>query len=387
MANSFEPLSNPHLISNASTTSQHWDAKRDYRYERRQQVQTITRRQRLKRCGNVALGPIEIGTRGKLAYFRNLETCGNVWLCSVCSAKVLTKRKSEIRESIAKWTSMAKPFIFQTLTMSHDSTMDFESVRDAAFQAFAKTNTGRFAQIHKDFGQEGYLKVAEVTVGENGWHLHFHVLRFIDHWLSNDEVQSWHALVFEKWSKSLTDMGLKAPQSKYQDFQQLVVAEDLDGYFTKAFDNPREMLDEILDTKHRTKTPWELIGPAVANAASKERRLWHDFENGSRGMRQITWARGFRQKIGMVDARTDEEVAADDELEFQALLVISSRDAPRIGAMGRVASRVLSLTERGDLLGACSLLAEHGIHPTLTDAAVDLIHGASDPPSLLRGRL
>ena len=369
------------LFSNADTTSQPVINKRDFRYERRSQVQSFSRRERIKRCGKVAVGQIEIGLTGQVAHFRNLETCGNVWLCSVCSAKVLSARGEEVSGAIEKWTELEKPFVFQTLTMSHKSSLSFEEIREAAFKAFAKTNTGRFAQIHKDFGQEGYLKVVEVTVGENGWHLHFHVLRFINEWLPADKAQDWEDKIFEKWGSSLVSMGLTAPKKEYQDFQQLVVAEDIDGYFTKGFDNPREMASSALKSSSAGRTTWDLIPEALANPGSLERRLWLEFESASSGMRQISWARGFRKSLGLADVATDEELAAESSEVFEALIQIDNKDAALLGSMGRVASRMLRLVENRDLLSACSLLAEHGVNIWLTDAGAELISSSADPPS------
>lgn len=369
------------LFSNADTTSQTEINKRDFRYERRSQIQSFSRRERIKRCGKVAVGQVEIGLTGQVAHFRNLETCGNVWLCSVCSAKVLSARGNEISAAIQKWTDLGKPFVFQTLTMSHKSSLSFGEVREAAFKAFAKTNTGRFATIHKDFGQEGYLKVVEVTVGPNGWHLHFHVLRFINEWLPADKAQDWEDKIFEKWGSSLVSMGLKAPKKEYQDFQQVVVAEDIDGYFTKSYDNPREMASSTLKSPSGGRTTWDLIPEALVNPGSVERSLWLEFEAASSGMRQISWARGFRKSLDLGEAATDEELAAETNETFVALIHVDNKDAALLGNMGRVTSRMLRLIENGDLLGACSLLAEHGINIWLTDAGAEFIASSTDPPS------
>jgi hypothetical protein len=369
------------LFSNADTTSQTEINKRDFRYERRSQIQSFSRRERIKRCGKVAVGQVEIGLTSGIAHFRNLETCGNVWLCSVCSAKVLSARGNEISAAIEKWTEVGKPFVFQTLTMSHTASLSFAEVREAAFTAFAKTNTGRFAQIHKDFGQEGYLKVVEVTVGPNGWHLHFHVLRFINEWLPADKAQDWEDKVFDKWSSSLVSMGLTAPKQKYHDFQQLVVAEDIDGYFTKSYDNPREMASSTLKLSSVGRTTWDLVPEALANPSSVERRLWLEFEAASTGMRQISWARGFRKSLGLGEASTDEELASESSETYEALIHVDNKDAALLGTMGRVTSRMLRLIENRDLLGACSVLAEHGVSFWLTDAGAQLITTTPDPPS------
>ena len=176
-------------------------------------------------------------------------------------------------------------------------------------------------------------------------------------------------------------MGLSAPKQKYQDFQQVVVADDLDGYFTKSYDNPRELASSALKSGSKGRTHWDLVQVAFSNPSSLERRLWHEFEAASNGMRQISWARGFRKSLDLNEAASDEELAEDAGNAFEALIQIDNKDAVLLGSMGRVASRMLRLIEKRDLFGACALLAEHGINMWLTDAGVELIASSSDPPA------
>ena len=52
--------------------------------------------ERQRNCGAVPVGDrVEIRMKDGSAYYCGLETCGNVWLCPVCSAKVHHRRAAE----------------------------------------------------------------------------------------------------------------------------------------------------------------------------------------------------------------------------------------------------------------------------------------------------
>ena len=49
--------------------------------------------QRQRDCGAVPIGDqVQIRAKDGAAYYAGLETCGNVWLCPVCSAKIHHRR-------------------------------------------------------------------------------------------------------------------------------------------------------------------------------------------------------------------------------------------------------------------------------------------------------
>ena len=60
--------------------------------------------ERQRNCGAVPIGDqVEIRIKDGSAYYCGLETCGNVWLCPVCSAKIHHRRAAELRETLATW--------------------------------------------------------------------------------------------------------------------------------------------------------------------------------------------------------------------------------------------------------------------------------------------
>jgi hypothetical protein len=59
---------------------------------------------RQRNCDVVPVGnQIEIGIKDGSAYYCGQETCGNVWLCPVCSAKIHHRRATELCDALTTW--------------------------------------------------------------------------------------------------------------------------------------------------------------------------------------------------------------------------------------------------------------------------------------------
>jgi len=76
---------------------------------------------RQRNCGAVPIGDqVEIRIKDGSAYYAGLETCGNVWLCPVCSAKIHHRRATELRDALITWTDNGHSASLVTITVPHD---------------------------------------------------------------------------------------------------------------------------------------------------------------------------------------------------------------------------------------------------------------------------
>jgi hypothetical protein len=76
--------------------------------------------QRQRNCGAVPLGDqVEIRVKDGSAYYWGLETCGNVWLCPVCSAKIHRRRAAELRDALTIWEANGHAASLITMTVPH----------------------------------------------------------------------------------------------------------------------------------------------------------------------------------------------------------------------------------------------------------------------------
>src|SRR5215467_13175961 len=64
---------------------------------------------------------VEIRIKDGSAYYCGLETCGNVWLCPVCSAKIHRRRADELRDALTVWESQGHAATLVTITVPHDA--------------------------------------------------------------------------------------------------------------------------------------------------------------------------------------------------------------------------------------------------------------------------
>ena len=77
--------------------------------------------QRQRNCGAVPVGDrVEIRIKDGSAYYCGLETCGNVWLCPVCSAKIHHRRAAELRDALTTSEASGHAASLVTITVPHD---------------------------------------------------------------------------------------------------------------------------------------------------------------------------------------------------------------------------------------------------------------------------
>jgi hypothetical protein len=257
-----QPSVEPVLIYNASNTST-FDSLSDYRSERLEAMRGISGLERLKKCRAVPFGRVTLSLVGNRVIQCGLTTCGSVWTCPVCSAKILTHRKYEVDEAISAWMNQGGYFILETLTLCHRLGDTVAKQRDALKVELEAITNWSFSESHKKAGQFGYLQVTEVTYGKNGFHLHFHVLRFMKGDLSKAAQDKWMTKIFNKWQKSITSGGFRKPLESGHHYERVYEPERLKGYFTKGFDNPGTN-----KSKSKSSPVWDVLTEEIANPKS-----------------------------------------------------------------------------------------------------------------------
>lgn len=139
------------------------------------------------------------------ARFSGVGTCGSVWACPVCSAKVTEARRRELVENMARAGSMGYSAYLLTLTFPHgrmDSLADLLDRQAKALQRFKNSVT--YKQTMGAVERLGSVRSLEVTYGdENGWHPHTHDLVFCMGNLAThlDDLKA-------AWFKALRKVGL-----------------------------------------------------------------------------------------------------------------------------------------------------------------------------------
>ena len=156
----------------------------------------------------------------------------------------------------------------------------------------------------------------EVTDGDNGWHVHLHVLLCFREQVSADLARA--ALgprIFGRWSRALERKGFSASEEHGWDLRRAQLGDgDLADYFTK-------MAHEVTGGHRKEgrarggRTPMQLLADAVETYEESALARWWEWEAASDGRRQLTWSTGrrdLRALAGLGREATDEEIAEED---------------------------------------------------------------------------
>jgi hypothetical protein len=192
-----------------------------------------------------------------------------------------------------------------TLTVRHNEWMALRVVLDAVTGSWRKLQTRKeYRALRLHMG--GSIKAVEVTVGDNGWHPHIHLLVFVNPGSDPAEVESLSASLFGPW--------------------QELVARSLGGVAPSVERGVHFKWTDASAADYVSK-----IGFEVASADTKSGRdvfaLLDDAEQGEtgaffrcieffdvmKGRHSLDWSPGLRNRLGLGERKTDEELAQEDE--------------------------------------------------------------------------
>lgn len=205
--------------------------------------------------------------------FHQVQICGSVWTCSICSRRINVQRQAHIRAaydlfithpSVPRFCDVSTrqelstgDALMVTLTIRHGIGDDlaglFSRLKQADREVLQKSYW--YKQVHgytlvrrcepDDFGAYpvekaskkgkvsvkhyrklrfqssmgyvGRVTTSEINYGGNGWHPHLHQLWFFDRRLSAEEIESFRASLFQEWKAACLAVGLPAPREAWYD--------------------------------------------------------------------------------------------------------------------------------------------------------------------------
>lgn len=356
-------------VSNLSAlTQQDLQNRRSARYARRNALWRITSQNRIRACGRTRIAEhAGITMRKGKATYSGLATCGSVWSCPVCSAKILTRRSAEVRKAIHNWGTEGNYFAFQTLTMRHKAGQSLKELWAGLSYAWQTLNSGRAAKTEaKRYGQAGFIRVVEVTHGKNGWHVHIHLLRFLERKLTSNELEEWSNSQFDRWSKALMRKGFASPLKAAQDFKLSRNANDLADYLTKQADQGRKLSKEMTSNetkqaKRGGRKPWDILDDLAESPNSRDLGLWREYEVVSTGKKQLHWSVGLRSALGLGEEESDELLAVEDDHEASLIVSFTDDGLKKLVSNSNWHSGALSVAENQGLVGLIEFLNFHDI--------------------------
>ncbi|MEJ2860135.1 hypothetical protein [Actinomycetospora flava] len=351
------------------------------------------------------------GTR--TAGYSGLASCGSVWACPQCAAKIATRRADELSQVMRAVDDASGSAFLLTLTMRHsrgdrlglskqerarlrqleDNLASYEVANanrwsfderqaeadaiehntltarkgcwDVLSDAWAKVTSGAAWKADQELfgGLLGWARVVEVTDGENGWHVHIHALLCFREQVSADMVAAGvGARMFGRWRRALERKGFDASDEHGWDLRRVQLGDgDLADYFTKI---AHEVTGSHRKGGRRAggRTPMQLLADAVDSCEGSAAVRWREWEQASEGRRQLTWSvgrRDLRALAGLGEVAPDDEVAREEHGADSYLVLHNEAWALMTGS--RLACDVLAVAELGGLRAVRLWCREQGI--------------------------
>lgn len=288
----------------------------------------------------------------KTASYSGLQTCGSVWRCPVCSAKIAERRRGEIIAAMTSHKAAGGCVTMLTLTAPHqvkDKLSDLLEKQAKALNSF--WNSRKTKTVFEEMGIVGQIKALEVTHGRkspqnNGWHPHYHVLQFggvgVD--LARFDaahMTDWQVRLYVVWAACCVNAGLGAPS-----LQHGLKLDD--GSKAAKYVSKWGLEDEM--TKGHTKkalhgeTPFDFLRAYLADKNDKQAAaLFVEFAQTFEGKHQLHWSRGLKKRFA-IGEKTDEQLSAVQD-DFAQLLGTITLDQWRdvLKVEGRVHVLVLAV--------------------------------------------
>lgn len=285
------------------------------------------------------------------AFFTGLVTCGSLWVCPVCAAKIQERRRAEIAQAIDwAYASDLQP-VMVTLTFPHQAWHKLSRLLEQQAVALQRLRAGQpWKRFKRSIGFQGMIRALELTHGDAGWHPHTHEIWFVKK-TADAEVMKKEIVL--RWESACRRAGLM-PNGSVAGFREHSV--DVKGncsasdYLAKQDDSRHWGADREL-AKSSTKAgrakglhPFGLL----ANAADGNRRagrLFLVYAIATKGRRQLFWTKGLKRRVSLRDL--SDEVIAEQEREPADLLgMLSPADWDRVcGAQAR--AQLLQAAEKG----------------------------------------
>lgn len=286
------------------------------------------------------------------AHLGGLQMCKSVWLCPVCSAKISERRREELTGALKGWLESPageiRRLLLVTLTLQHDRGDDLSEVFGALKKARRLLVSGKAAQAFaSEYGIVGTIRTLELTYGENGWHPHLHILMFFDREV---RIIPFESAIKERWSRAVGSAGRYASWQHGCDVR--FSDADIATYVAKWGKEPNwtpahEMTKGVAKLGRRGgRTAMQLLSDYL-DGDGDAGRLWLQYAVNLKGERQLVWSHGLRDRLGLLEEKTDEEIAMEQP-EIAVILASLTLGAWRVVIANDARGELLEVAAGGD---------------------------------------
>lgn len=343
------------------------------RYASQRTLWQITKNRSCAACGRAATDPdtgvVLAGSAEGFTVTLGLITCGSIWLCPVCQAKIRHGRAVEAEQGIVTHVEAGGLAMMVTLTARHTASHDLDDLmcaiqgtradpdkgvkrRPGAYQrlfsgaAWAGDARRGTAGHRAQLGILGYIRATEITCGVcNGSHPHIHAVILFGAELagpgeaplayftpSDGDVKAFQDHVRSVWTRFLARVNAEyTPSDEHGvQFDPIVTARDaaeIGRYVAKIQEGKTEKSPgneltraDLKSGRDGNMAPFEvlarigdLMGGVDPETAVGHGDLawclnwWAQYEQATKGRRAIEWSRGLRSALGLDGGDTAED--------------------------------------------------------------------------------
>jgi len=284
------------------------------------------------------------------ASYGGLQTCGLVWNCPACAARISETRRRQVNAGLEWAKKRGYRILMITLTARHGEGDELAGLLSAMKRAKKRLHQHRAWKRLKP-RIVAMLTATEVTHGRNGWHPHFHVVVIVE----TKEAEAALSEMGDPWRGALRAEGLDGAAAAF-DIQDASAA----GRYVSKWGAGEELtMSGKKKAKGKGRTPLQLL---EAHKAGNEDagELWLEYAAAFHRRTQLDGLKKLVDLAGLDDV-TDAEAAQDEAQEGQErdqepLMNIDS-DTWRQKARKR-RTDILDAAETGGVAGVWSVI--HG---------------------------
>lgn len=265
--------------------------------------------ERLQGCGRKRTGPtVEMWRGGNGAtHFRGVETCGSIWQCPVCSAKIAHKRSIEVQALADAHETAGGSVYMATFTMRHHQFNRAKYLKSTVTKAWQKMQSGKpWGRLKNEHGITGTVRALEITHGGNGWHPHLHVLLLTEKTLDETEMELMKLDLFERWAAKIKSLNGTTEIGAF-DLRKASSGIEAASYIAKW--GAGHEIAKGAGKSASGRSVWDLLKASEFDPEAG--RLFKEYADAFKGARHLTYSKGSREAYDLRDPETDLELAID----------------------------------------------------------------------------
>lgn len=259
-------------------------------------------------CGHPVGGMVTAKTDFKTVWFGNIARCKLGWVCATCNAQLRSARAAEIEALCHAHVEVEGSLSMMTVTVRHSRSMPLVDTLAAVQDSWRRLQCLDSWKSLRKF-LVGQVVAPEVTLGQNGWHPHQHVLFFVRAGVSESVLNALLPAVRVDWLRLVNEsLGVSPNAANGVDLVHFG-ADDAGavGRYLSKF--AKEM---TASTMKKGVDPLSLLDRTGAGDLEAVAQFL-EYASAMKGRRSIAFSKGLRELYG-VGVKSDDQVLDGEEL-------------------------------------------------------------------------